>query len=68
MSTLELSTIVLEIPNDAYTYNTQSKSDWLFNSQSRVLQADWLIFENNEEATFNINMPSNNMCKDMAHR
>ena len=22
---------------------TQSKSDWLFNTQSRVLQADWLI-------------------------
>ena len=34
-----------------------SKSDWLFNTQSRVLKADWLILENNEEATFNINMP-----------
>ena len=27
-------------------------SDWLFNTQSRVLQADWLILENNA-----INMP-----------
>ena len=48
--------------------NTQSKSDWLFNTQSRVLQADWLIFGNNEKATLNINIPSNNMCNDMAHR
>ena len=32
-------------------------SDWLFNTQSRVLQADWLILENNERATLNINMP-----------
>ena len=26
-------------------------SDWLFNTQSRVLQADWLILETNEKAT-----------------
>ena len=32
-------------------------SDRLFNTQSRVLQADGLILENNEKATFNINMP-----------
>ena len=32
-------------------------SDWLFNTQSRVLQADWLILENNEKVTLNINMP-----------
>ena len=38
-------------------YNTQSKSDWLFDTQSRVLQADWLILKNNEKATLNINMP-----------
>ena len=42
-------------------YNTQSKSDWLFNThtQTRVLQADWiwLLLENNEKATLNINMP-----------
>ena len=37
-------------------YNTQSKSDWLFNTQSRILQADWLSMENNEKATLNINM------------
>ena len=32
-------------------------SDWLFNTQSRVLLADGLILENNEKATLNINMP-----------
>ena len=31
---------------------------WLFNSQSRVLQADWLILGNNGNATLNINMPN----------
>ena len=51
MLTLELSSIVLESPID-----TRSTSDWLFNTQSRVLQADWLILENNEKATLNINM------------
>ena len=38
-------------------HNTHSVARWLFNTQSRVLQADWLILENNEKATFNINMP-----------
>ena len=33
------------------------KSDWLFNTQTRVPLADWLILENNEKATLNINMP-----------
>ena len=51
MLTLELSSIVLEIPNDANTTNTQSKSDWLFNTQMRVVQADWLKLENNEKET-----------------
>ena len=55
MLTLELSSFILEIPNDAYT--TLSQSDWLFNTQSRVLQADRLMLENNEKATLNINMP-----------
>ena len=32
-------------------------SDWLLNTQSRVLQADWLILEINGKATLNINMP-----------
>ena len=31
--------------------------DRLFNTQSRVLQADWFILEINEKATLNINMP-----------
>ena len=31
--------------------------DWLFNIQSRILQADWFILEVNEKATLNINMP-----------
>ena len=43
MLTLELPAIALEIPNYAI-YNTQPKSDWL----SRVLQADWLLLENNQ--------------------
>ena len=55
MLTLKLSSYILEIPNDAYT--TLSQSDWLFNTQSRVLQADRLMLENNEKATLNINMP-----------
>ena len=38
-------------------YRTQSKSDWMFNTQSRVLQADWLILEKNEKAILNIYMP-----------
>ena len=29
----------------------QSKSDWLFNTQSTAQQADWLIQESNEKAT-----------------
>ena len=55
MLTSELSSYLLEIPQDAYT--TSVKSDWLFNSQSRVLQADRLMLENDEKATSNINMP-----------
>ena len=38
-------------------YNTWSKSDRLFNTQSRVLQAYWFMMKNNEKATLNINMP-----------
>mgnify|MGYP001803425645 FL=1 len=34
--------------------DTQSKSDWLFNTQSRLLLADWIIFEDNENTTLNI--------------
>ena len=55
MLTLELFFYWLEIPNDAYS--TLRQYDWLFNTQSRVLQADWFILEINEKATLNINMP-----------
>ena len=54
MLILELYSYVLEIPNNGYT---TLKSYWLSNTQSRVLQADWLVFKNNEMATFNITMP-----------
>ena len=37
--------------------NTQSKSDWLFNTQSIVQHADWLILEHIEKTILNINMP-----------
>ena len=32
-------------------------SDWPFNTQSRVLQADWFILEIDEKPTLNINKP-----------
>ena len=38
-------------------YDSQSKSDWLFNTQSRVLQAGWLMMENDEKEGLTINMP-----------
>ena len=56
MFTLELSSYVLEIHNHAYT--TLAEILLLFNSQSRVLQADWLILGNNGNANLNINMPN----------
>ena len=45
MLTLELSSYLLEIANGAFRPTT------------RVLQADLLIWENNEKATLYINMP-----------
>mgnify|MGYP001791735232 CR=1 FL=1 len=39
-----------------HKYNTQSKSDSLFNAHSRVLQSDQLILENDEKATLHINI------------
>ena len=42
-------------------------ADWdlLFNTQSRVLQADWLVLENNEKATLNMNTPyCNLLCRN----
>ena len=38
-------------------YKTMLKSDWLLNTQSRVLRVDWFILENNEKAILIINMP-----------
>ena len=42
-------------------YNTQSKSERLFNAQSRVLKADWFILEINERA-FNFNKDNSSVC------
>ena len=36
-------------------------SDWLFKTQSRVLQADWFILEFNEMANLNIKTPCCNI-------
>ena len=41
--------------SELYSDNIQSISDWPINTQSRVLQADWLILVINEKATLNIN-------------
>ena len=38
-------------------YVTQSNSDRLFITQSTVLQADWLILGDKENATLHITMP-----------
>ena len=46
---MELSFHVLEIPNDASTTHSVK-------TQSRVLKADWLILENNEEANLSLNI------------
>ena len=43
--------------------NTQSKCDWLFNIQSRALQADWMILVNSEQATLNIIVPFSSRLK-----
>ena len=57
MLTLELSSRLLEIPQWC-VYNKHSvNSDRLFDTQSWVLQVDWFIFEINEKATLNIDMP-----------
>ena len=37
-------------------------SGWLFNTQSRGLQADWFILEFNEMANLNIKMYCCNKC------
>ena len=53
MLLLELSSHVLEIPNDDHTTLSQNPSG----CSPGVLQADWWIFGNNEKATLNIKMP-----------
>ena len=55
MLTLELSSYLFEIPNDIYITLSQI---WLCNTQSRILQADWLILLIIEKATLNNNMPN----------
>ena len=50
MLTLDLSSTVSEIPNDAYATLSQNPTGW-FNTQSRVQPADWLSLENNEKTT-----------------
>ena len=53
MLTLELSSDDWRIP-----IIFQSISDRLFNTQSRVMQGDWLKLENGKKATLKINMPN----------
>ena len=55
MLTLELPSYLLEIPIMLMQHSVNS--DWLFNPQSKVLQAHWCILEINEKATLNIIMP-----------
>ena len=55
MLTLELPSYLLEIPIMLMQYSVIS--DWLFNRQSKVLQAHWFILEIDEKATWSINMP-----------
>ena len=55
MLTLELSVLVLEIPNDAYTTLSRNLIG-CSTLRQEYLQADWLIMQNNEKATLNINM------------
>mgnify|MGYP001802685239 CR=1 FL=1 len=58
MFTLELSSIVMKIAN--YAYRTPSRN-LIGCQESRVLQADWLILENNEKATLSVNTPYRNL-------
>ena len=58
MLTLELSSYLLEIANMVRLGLQQSVDSYsLFNTQSRVQQADLLMLENDEKATLYINMP-----------
>ena len=52
MLKLESTSIVVEIPNDAFTTLSRNLIGCSTPSQdSIVLQADWLILENNEKTT-----------------
>ena len=51
MFTLELSSRLLEIPIYAYTLLSQVLI------RCSLLQADWLVLDNNEKATLQIDMP-----------
>ena len=48
MLTLESSSHLLEILNDAYTTLSHNLIGFSTLSQERVLQADWLLLENNK--------------------
>ena len=54
MSTLNLTSILLEIPTDAHMQASRSSFDRLFITQSGVLQDDWLIQDDNENTTLHI--------------
>ena len=55
---MESTSIVVEIPNDAFTTLSRKLIGCSTPSQdSIVLQADWLILENNEKTTLNITYP-----------
>ena len=56
MLTLELSYLLYwKFPMLHLTLS--SNPDRLHNTQTRVLQADWLALENDEKATLDIDMP-----------
>ena len=55
---INIGVIILIVGNSQRrSYATQSNYDWLSITQSDSLQGDWLILENNEKATLQINMP-----------
>ena len=67
MLTLELSVLVLEIPNDAYTTLSRNLIG-CSTLRQEYLQADWLIVQNNEKATLNINIPYSDNAKQWSCR
>ena len=57
MLTLELCSIVLEIPNDEYTMLSRNMIGCSTLSQECYKRIGLIYFENNENATLNTNMP-----------